>query len=239
MESIKRYQVRGIPGYVERVTFDGRIVDFWAPSEKTAHLLIAHDGQNVFDWRTSTRRSTWKMAQTAIAVSKENGISPPVIIAVFHSKSPENPWGRVFDLAPQDPFQNGIRPGVGSVANLSAKDLNGNKYLEDITETIVPRILKELDLSQEILDKAVIGSSMGGLASLYALSKRPDFFGTALSLSPHWTAGDNPLVDALIDLLPPPHGHKIWMSHGTRGHDKKYGPFQDRANQKMTPLGLL
>jgi predicted alpha/beta superfamily hydrolase len=78
---------------------------------------------------------------------------------------------------------------------------------------------------------------MGGLASLYALSKRPDFFSTALALSPHWLAGEEPLVDAIISALPPPGAHKIWMSHGTGGHDAEYGPFQKRADQKMRAAG--
>jgi hypothetical protein len=56
MELIKRYQVRGVPGEVNRVHFDGRTVDFWIPRGDTQHLLIAHDGQNVFDGKTSTHR---------------------------------------------------------------------------------------------------------------------------------------------------------------------------------------
>ena len=83
MELIKRYQVRGVPGEVSRVNFAGRTVDYWIPRGTTQHLLIAHDGQNVFDGKTSThRRSTWEMAQSAIRVSEQLGITPPAIIAV-------------------------------------------------------------------------------------------------------------------------------------------------------------
>ena len=237
MEGIERFQVRGLPGYVERLSFDGRVVDYWALNAPTSHLLIAHDGQNVFDKRTATHHQTWKMAQSAINVSKELGIVPPAIIAVFHSRTPTNPWGRIIDLAPQDPFQNGVPAVASSPPPVSAEGLMGNAYLAQITDVIAPTITEELGLDLAKLDTALIGSSMGGLASLYGLGKRPDFFSTCLALSTHWVAGGYTLVDALIDKLPSPGSHKVWMSHGTRGHDAKYAPLQKHADSKMKTAG--
>lgn len=237
MERVKSFNVRGVSQPVERFNFDGRTVDFWSPGVPTAHLLIAHDGQNVFKPRSATGRRSWKMIQSAIKVSDKLGIAPPAIIAVFHSRSPENPWGRILDLAPQDPYQNGVTAAGEANTEISLKDLQGNSYLEEITEVITPKICEETGLDPLHLNKAVIGSSMGGLASLYALSKRPDFFTTSLALSPHWLAGEGPLVDALLDSLPAPGRHKIWMSHGTGGYDAKYGPFQKHADQRMRDAG--
>lgn len=237
MERIKRFTIRGIPGTVERVRFGGRFVDYWSPELSTKHLLIAHDGQNVFDRETSTHRRSWKMANSAIRVSEELGLVPPAIIGVFHSRSKENPWGRILDLAPQDPFQNGVSTAESASSEISLEDLQGNRYLEQITEEIAPAICEELGLDLSDLNKAVIGSSMGGLASLYAIGKRPDFFTTALALSTHWPAGENALVDALVESLPEPRTHKIWMSHGTRGLDAGYGPFQEYADKKMSEAG--
>ena len=236
MRPIKSYQIRGVSGTINRVDFDGRLVDYWTPDRPTKHLLIAHDGQNIFDPATSTHRATWRMAQSAIRVSKGMGIAPPAIIGVFHSRSQTNRWGRILDLAPQDPFQNGI-PAYKANDEISLENLQGNNYLEQITNVIAPDICQELNLDISHLDKAVIGSSLGGLASLYAISKRPDFFTTALALSTHWTAGEIPLVDAMLDSLPRPGHHRIWMSRGTRGHDAHYGDFQDHADRKMLQAG--
>ncbi|MBI3429474.1 MAG: hypothetical protein HY050_05380 [Actinobacteria bacterium] len=237
MERIDRYQIRGVRQPIERVNFAGRIVDFWSPGVPTNHLLIAHDGQNVFKRDTFSGRRSWRMVQTAIKVAAEVGIVPPTIIAVFHSRSAENPWGRIHDLAPQDPYQNGVTAAGETNDEISLEDLQGNRYLEQITEVIVPAICEEAGSDFSSIDKAIIGSSMGGLASLYAISKRPDFFSTSLALSPHWLAGEKPLVDALIDSLPTPGTNRIWMSHGTGGHDSKYGPFQKYADQKMRDIG--
>ncbi|NCV08288.1 MAG: alpha/beta hydrolase, partial [Actinobacteria bacterium] len=77
-------------------------------------------------------------------------------------------------------------------------------------------------------------SSMGGLASLYALAKRPDFFSTALALSPHWVIGEKPLAEWLIKSLPDPHVHKVWMSRGTKGLDAQYETTQKHADKLMT-----
>jgi len=236
METVKILQIRGVNGSVKRVDFDGRLVDYWISGQSTEHLLIAHDGQNIFDRDTSTRRRTWMMAHSAIRVSQELGITPPAIVGVFHSRSSHNPWGRILDLAPQDPFQNGVKSAEAN-EEISLNDLRGNRYLEHITEVIAPAICTELNLDLKRINKAVIGSSMGGLASLNAIGKRPDFFTTCLALSPHWTAGEAPLVDALLDSLPVPGKHKIWMSRGTRGKDSHYGPFQDYADQKMRQAG--
>jgi len=237
MKLKERYQVSGLTGHVQRVAFAERIVDFWAPGHPTSHLLIAHDGQNIFDHRSATHHRTWKMAQSAVNVSAELGITPPVIIAVFHSRTSENPGGRVIDLAPQDPYQNGLQLPAGVESTVTTAELQGNRYLEQVTEEIAPAITSALELNLAELNKAIVGSSLGGLASLYAIGKRPDFFTTALALSTHWSAGEYPLVDALLDQLPPPGAHKIWMSHGTRGIDAKYGPFQRYADQKMAEAG--
>ena len=236
MKRVKRYSIRGVPGFVNRVDFNGRLVDYWSPDSPTNHLLIAHDGQNIFDRATSTHRATWRMAQSAIRVSKKIGITPPAIIGVFHSRSATNPWGRILDLAPQDPFQNGVR-SAQAYDEISLESLQGNNYLEQITNEIAPAICRELGLDISRIDKAIIGSSMGGLASLYAIAKRPDFYSTALALSTHWTAGEIPLVEAMLHSFPPPGQHRIWMSRGTRGHDALYGQFQDHADRKMRIAG--
>jgi hypothetical protein len=109
MEQIKRFQVRGLPGWVNRVSFSGRIVDYWAPVGGSDHVLIAHDGQNIFDRRTATFIYTWKLAQTAARIARECGNKPPLVIGVFHSSTKEDPHGRAKDLAPEDPFRDGIK----------------------------------------------------------------------------------------------------------------------------------
>jgi len=235
MEEIKRYQIRGLPNPVVRVRFGERLVDYWAPESDTEHLLIAHDGQNIFDRKTATKFSTWKLAEKAIAVADNLGKAPPAIIAIFHGKTKSDPHGRARDLCPEDPFYEGIN-AVGP-AKFELAALRGNTYLNQIFTEIVPRILQELDLDISPEKRAMIGSSLGGLATLYATSKFSDQFKTSLALSPHWTLSDEALVDWMIPKLSNLNSHRIWMSRGTKGYDSQYQPLQNRADKLMRDLG--
>lgn len=232
---IARYQVRGIPGSVNRASLDGRIVDFWAPQGGSDHILIAHDGQNIFDRSTATFLYTWKLAQTSIRVAFENGMRPPLIIGVFHSSTKNDPHGRAKDLCPQDPFSEGMQPAFAPT--LSPNQLRGNQYLKTIFDDIVPTIAQRTNTHYEPKQTAMIGSSMGGLATLYSATKFSDRFSTALSLSPHWILAGEPLVDWMIPKLPTEGNFRIWMSRGTKGLDRLYEATQNRADLLMRQCG--
>jgi len=233
MQEIKRFQVRGVPGEVVRVQFGSRTVDYWIPKGGTDRLLIAHDGQNVFDAKTSTHRGqTWKMAQAAIHVSQELGISPPAIIAVWHSKSKENPWGRAQDLAPQRFFTKDAHIDPRWKLNDPSFVVKSDEYLDQMFNTIVPAIFPESTPEKT----AVIGSSMGGLATLYAAITHPEKFTTALALSTHWIISDQEFARKMVDALPIT--HKVWMSRGNKGLDAEYPPLQDYVDQLMVERGF-
>lgn len=234
MKVISHFQIRGVPGQVVRSDFDGRIVDFWSPTNPS-HLLIAHDGQNVFDPRTATRRRTWKMAQNSSKVFDEFGYKPPAIIGIFHSASKRDQFGRIKDLTPQQLFQGAVTPKVKT--DLKPEHLRGDEYQKMIAELIVPEILKFLDFSPTFEKTAMIGSSMGGLATLNALTLRSDFFKTALAFSPHWVIGGKELVEQMLNQLPQPGTHKIWMSRGDRKLDSTYKEDQDHADLIMRNQG--
>ena len=240
MKEIKRFQIRGVAGDIKRVDFSGRTVDYWLPKESTERLLIAHDGQNIFDGGSSTHRGqTWQMAQSAIRVSRELGITPPAIIGIWHSGTKDNPLGRMKDLTPEKYFRDGVPFSDGAIAWLGRSFdttlLHADTYLRAIFEDYIPAIAPDIDPKHT----AMIGSSMGGLATLYALAELPDHFTTALALSPHWTLGEHLLVEKIIHSLPKPGGHRVWMSRGTKGLDAKYEPFQLQADQLMHERGYV
>lgn len=234
MQVISHYQIRKVPGQVTRAEIAGRLVDFWAPPRPT-HLLIAHDGQNVFDPRTATRRSTWRMAQNAIKVFEDRGLTPPAIIGVFHSSSKKDIHGRAKDLTPQQAFQSGVKPLIET--DLKLEELHGDEYQGLIAEQIVPMICERINHAPAFETTAMIGSSMGGLATLNALTLRPRFFRTALAFSPHWVIGGKPLVEKILKDLPKPGEHKIWVSRGDRKLDATYKSDQEHADKLMRELG--
>jgi enterochelin esterase-like enzyme len=233
MQEIKRFQVRGVPGEVVRTQFGSRTVDYWIPKGGTDRLLIAHDGQNVFDGKTSTHRGqTWKMAQTALHVSDELGINPPAIIAVWHSGTRANPWGRAQDLVPQRFLTRDVYIDPRWQISDPAFIVKSDEYFELIFNTIVPVIFPTATPDKT----AIIGSSMGGLATLYAAITHPEKFSTALALSPHWIISDEDFARKMVEALPIT--HKIWMSRGNKGIDVEYPPLQDFVDQLMEARGF-
>jgi len=77
VQPIKRFQVRGARGEVVRIQFGERYVDYWAPPEPTTHLLVTHDGQNIFDKATATKGKTWELAKAATKTFERKGLTPP------------------------------------------------------------------------------------------------------------------------------------------------------------------
>jgi enterochelin esterase-like enzyme len=233
MQEIKRFQIRGVPGEVVRTRFQERTVDYWTPRGGSEHLLIAHDGQNVFDGTTSThRRQTWKMAQSAIDVAHAAGIKPPIIIGVWHSATKNNPWGRAKDLAPEKFFTSGAYIDPRWTINDPEVKIHSDSYLNQIFDDIVPAIVGAHSPEKT----AVIGSSMGGLATLYAAIQHPEKFSTALALSPHWIISDQNFARSIVEALPLT--HKIWMSRGDKGLDKEYPPLQNFVDALMRERGF-
>jgi len=82
-----------------------------------------------------------------------------------------------------------------------------------------------------------MGSSMGALATLYALGERSEVFSCGLAFSVHWPFAGDALVDGLIDRLPAPGRVRLWMQNGTNGLDSAYAPFQRRADARLIARG--
>jgi enterochelin esterase-like enzyme len=172
------------------------------------------------------------MAQTAIDVAQAQGKKAPAIVAVWHSSTKENPWGRAKDLAPEKFFTDGAYVDPRWAIKDPSIVLHSDKYLQQIFEEIVPAIHGAYSPEKT----AVIGSSMGGLATLYAAIQHPDKFSTALALSPHWIISDENFARSMVEALPLT--HKIWMSRGDKGLDKEYPPLQNFVDTLMRSRGF-
>lgn len=235
-EETKTFYIRGLAVPVQRVRIASRTIDYWAP-KGSEHLIVTHDGQNIFDRRTATRGFTWRLAQQASDLFLEHGMKPPTIVAVFHSGNDPEPHGRALDLTPEIYFRSGMPVLTPVPAGITTDQLRGNSYLDQIFDLILPNIFERIGQSFTFERRALLGSSMGGLATLYELSRKPERYSTALAYSPHWVLGGDRLVEAMVKELPSPGRHKIWMSRGTKKLDRDYRPHQDFADRLMSDLG--
>jgi enterochelin esterase-like enzyme len=135
-------------------------------------------------------------------------------------------------LAPEKFFTSDAYVDPRWAINDPAVKIHSDAYLNQIFNEIVPAIVGAY--SPE--NTAVIGSSMGGLATLYAAIQHPDKFSTALALSPHWIISDQNFARSMVEALPLT--HKIWMSRGDKGLDKEYPPLQNYVDELMRKRGF-
>jgi predicted alpha/beta superfamily hydrolase len=142
------------------------IIVYLPPSYTTSTrhypVIYMHDGQNLFDQATSFI-GEWEVDESMEALSQE-GLE--AIVVGIPNKGPQR-------LAEYSPFSD-PRFGGG----------RGDQYLTFIAETLKPRIDRDFRTLRDPAATGIIGSSMGGLISLYALFHRPDIFGFAGAMSP-------------------------------------------------------
>ena len=79
----------------------------------------------------------------------------------------------------------------------------------------------------------IMGSSMGGMISIYAMNEYPQVFGGAAGMSTHWVGGFTPIAGRTLpafiylrDHLAAPEGHRLYMDRGTIEIDAWYGVAQ-------------
>lgn len=229
---------RGVTGTVERFTaisdrVTPRDVEIWLPPSYATHpdrrytVLYMHDGQNLFDPEQSKYAGwDWGVDEALTRLGLE-----AIVVGVHSDEATRNT-----DYFPQKAgldhgrdFRNAF--GVADI------DLNADDYLAFLVEEIRPRINAEYRTLTACEDTAVMGSSMGGLISLYAVSEYPDVFCRAGMVSTHFPAGDGVLADWFADRLPDPRTHRLYFDWGTETLDYNYEAYQNRVDAAVEAAG--
>jgi predicted alpha/beta superfamily hydrolase len=219
-------------GRLDRYEFDGHRVDVWVPANLNPEtpVLVMHDGHNVFDPASSTTGKTWGiLAAMPTRIQSER---KPLIVAVWQERRED----RVLELGPEDfmaenpEFAAAIAPDMLPPGGYSHM---GNTYQKIVAEKVLPVLADLYAIKLDPSRTAIAGSSMGGLASLYAMVKYPNVYGTALAYSTHWPIGGNALVDWYVKHLPMDGKHRVWSDTGTVELDAEYAPFHERFVSKM------
>ena len=215
--------------------FGSRIVDVWLPADyskdKKYAVLYMQDGQNLFNPKDAPEKVEWGIDETLQRLITEKKVRATIVVAVWYSKdrlkefSPE----KAFDYVnKRDAKLNKYKmpPGGGS-----------DNYLAFLVEELKPFIDKNYSTLTDRDNTFVMGSSMGGLISLYAIIEYPEIFGGAACMSTHFSLGDGVMVDYLEQNLPSPKEHKIYFDYGTLGLDSEYEPYMIRADKALLKKG--
>ncbi|MFZ9779351.1 MAG: alpha/beta hydrolase-fold protein [Ilumatobacteraceae bacterium] len=228
--------VRGVREPVRRMLIDNRWVDMWIPNDTPSGLIVAHDGQNVFDDRAATHHQTWDAARAAVRAALRVGVAPPAVVGVWNGSTAQHPHRRGYELAPQKLMTAAMQVDPRLANWFDPRQMCGDEYQAQVADVIVPHAMQMIGREVPV---AMMGASMGALATLYALGERPELYGCGLSFSVHWPFAGDALVDALIDHLPAPGDVRVWMQNGTNGLDASYAPYQRRAESRLTSRGYV
>lgn len=128
-------------------------------STKKYPVIYMHDAQNLFDAKTSFA-GEWNVDE------KLDSLNAQVIVVGIENGGEK----RLEELTP---YKN-EKYGGG----------NADKYLEFIVNTLKPEIDKKYRTKPNTKNTTIMGSSLGGLTSFYAVIKYPDIFGKAGVFSP-------------------------------------------------------
>ena len=139
--------------------------DYSATAKKYS-VIYMHDAQNIFDAKTSFS-GEWNVDEKLDSLK-----ASVIVVGIEHGNEK-----RIDELTP---FKN-EKYGGG----------NADNYLDFIVKTLKPYIDKNYRTKPKAKNTIIMGSSLGGLVSYYAILKYPEVFGKAGVFSPaFWFSND-------------------------------------------------
>ena len=240
-------------GVVQSRYADARRVTVWLPSSYSTKgprhaVLYMHDGQNLFDPETGYGGMEWNVDQTLDRLIRERKVRPTIVVAIWNTPK------RLQEYVPAKAFAHLPRQYMNRVRGLYGGDPLSDGYLKFIVEELKPRIDREFRVKTDRANTSIMGSSMGGLISLYAINEYPKVFGGAGMVSTHWplflpaqqgqsiTDEEYEVVSSaferyLAPALPSPKSHKLYFDHGSETLDALYARYQKRVDAIVARRG--
>jgi enterochelin esterase-like enzyme len=230
-----------------------RTVDVWLPStyskEKKYSVLYMHDGQMLFDASSTWNKQEWKVDEVASQLMQENKVNDFIVVAIWNI-----PNLRHMDLYPNKPYQllsNETQEKIQVEVKKTQfpfddKKINSDNYLKFIVKEVKPFIDENYSVFTDANHTAIMGSSMGGLISMYAMCEYPEIFGKAACLSTHWVGfrdfENNPIPESffayMMKNLPNAATHKIYFDYGTETLDASYLKYEYRVDEVLQSKGF-
>ena len=220
-------------------SFDGHRVDVLKPKRITADtpVLVIHDGMNVFFKRYASSGQTWQVIES---LASGRIVGDPLVIAVWGEGGTKKfNSRRINEFLCDDVFaeQPQLWETLNPLLAPPTREARGNYFIDLISDEILPTVLTEFGIQHQTNRTAIAGCSVAGVASIYALAKRPEIFGAAFGLSSHWEFGGTDLIEELVKRLGPANGRIIWSDAGTEGLDAVSQPLNNYFGQQLAKLG--
>lgn len=214
-----------------------RHVDVWCPpgyseGNERYPVIYMHDGQNLFVPISSIGGVSWGMDEAITQLMDSKKMRGAIVVGIWNTDI------RWREYMPQKPYWTLAlhRHHEAFVARAGGDPLS-DSYLRFLVEEVKPFVDSKYHTLPDQRNTYVMGSSMGGLISLYAVSEYPDVFHGAGCLSTNWPAGEHELVNEMAKIVPDPASHKLYFDYGTEGLDSLYEPYQAQMDKHLLELG--
>jgi hypothetical protein len=205
-----------------------------------------HDGQMLFDSTQTWNKKEWRIDEVYTTTLARFAHEPFIVVGIHN-----DPPNRYAEFFPQkvaafmpDSYRNLL------MDKLWNGELKADAYLNWIEQTLVPFIEQEFEVGKRTEDRMVMGSSMGGLISLYALCEKPKLFSGAACLSIHtpminYGMFEEGMVEALVvpfnlyleKNLKADKRHFLYVDRGTENLDGLYQPYHDQLLKTLARVG--
>jgi len=159
-----------------------------------------HDGQNLYqsvkdNQKDNLINEAWKVDVVLDSLYKSGSIPEVIVVGIYNNRS-----YRYNEYMPQksNPELRSIFLREKKIEFPAGSNLTSDGYLKFIVNDLKPYIDENYNTLTDKDNTIIIGSSMGGLISIYALCEYPDVFGKAACLSTHWQADDGVFIDEYL-----------------------------------------
>ncbi len=231
---------------------EARPIDIWLPEDYTPSkryaVLYMQDGQGLFDASQTWNKQAWNIHLTLDKLRREGKVQDTIIVGI-----PNGGKHRYSEYYPDKYLALAPESDRADYLHRAQLDLPlADAYLRFIVEELKPAIDQRYATVREPAGTFIMGSSMGGMISLYALCEYPQVFGGAAGLSTHWVGRPSkwgttdklqnaslPLAAFryLQDHLPKANTRRLYTDHGTVGLDATYSVHQAFVNEIGKQMG--
>lgn len=229
----------------------------WLPAGYANHpdrrfpVLYMHDAENIFDRRLSSFDKEWAMDEAITRLAARGDLREWIVVGL---RSPRNRYQTLFPQKLMDHLPEGYRKSVLSIdfpGITAGPELRGDRYAAMVALDLKSHVDGKFRTLRGPEDSAVMGSSMGGLMSLYIIGEYPEVFGQAAGLSTHLPLSNPDEGDSEIRArqvteafsayfattrLNPARNH-IYIDHGTATLDAFYPPYFAHFGEMMARNG--
>lgn len=232
---------------------DPRRVTVWLPpgydaSAEPFGVLYMHDGQNLFDAATAPF-GEWGVDEVLSGMIARGEVPQTLVVGVWNTPK------RYLEYGPAALIEAVPEPTRTAMKLQVKGPVESDGYLAFLVQELKPFIDRTYRTRAGREHTALMGSSMGGLISLYGGLNYPEVFGAVGCVSTHWPLGSGEGAGVsreqwradvmhaqrvyLERVLPSPPRTRFYFDHGDQNLDSNYAPYQAQADAIFAAKGYV